>query len=180
MKLTKETLKRIIKEEIVFVIKEGQYDSIAEYIKSQPPLVKSGSSLSAYQDVSTSLFDALDAVSFSGAIGYKDRELLVNWLSSHGMPKDEVKKLIARSIKSEKQKRHSPAESTDLVNVIKNEIEKQRKKGKSGYYVEFNGDQIDFYIRSLANDENYSSEDVGVAASILSKEVPNLNFIYEI
>ena len=180
MKLSKDTLKQIIKEEIEFVLQESTYSSIADYINSRGPLKKEDSAMSAFVNMQVELVDALDAVGFTDHLANKDRELLVQWLSSTGVPEREIKDFISKFVKHEKEKIRIAALENKLVYNVKKEIEDQRKKGmKSGMYAEFRGDQIDFYIGSLAYDENYSDQEVKEAVSILSKEIPNINFIYE-
>lgn len=181
MKLTKQTLKRIIKEELVSVLRESEYSSLEEYIKSRGPLERINDPLSAWGNMTFEMVDALDAIGFVDHISNKDRKLLVQWLSTLGIPEKEIKDYLSKLVKSEKEKMQFAALDNKLVQLIKNEIEIQRKKSSSGgYYVEFNGEQIDFYIGIFADDGNYSDEEVKEAVSILSKEMPNINFIYEI
>lgn len=181
MKLTQQVLKQIIKEEIEAVLQESNYSSIEDYINARGPLEKGSSAMSAFVDMQAELVDALDAVGFTDHLGNKDRKLLVQWLSATGVPEKEIKAYISKMIKQEKEKARIAALENKLVYHVKKEIEDQRKKGmKSGMYAEFRGDQIDFYIGSLAYDEDYSDEEVKEAVSILSKEMPNINFIYEI
>jgi DNA-binding transcriptional MerR regulator len=181
MKLAKETLKRIIKEELASVLRESEYSSLEEYIKSRGPLEQITDPLSAWGNMSFEMIDALDAIGFVDHISNKDRKLLVQWLSTLGVSEKEIKDYLSKLIKSEKKKAKVAALDNKLVQLMKNEIEMQRKKRSSGgYYVEFNGDQIDFYIGIFADDGNYSDEEVREAVSILSKEMPNINFIYEI
>jgi hypothetical protein len=180
MKLAKETLKRIIKEELASILRESEYASLEEYIKSRGPLEKITDPLSAWGNMSFEMIDALDAIGFVDRISNKDTKLLVQWLSTLGVSEKEIKDYLSKFIKSEKKKAKVAALDNKLVYFIKNEIEKQRKKGHGGQYVDFNGDQIDFYIGNFAYDEEYPDEEVREAVSILSKEMPNINFIYEL
>jgi len=180
MKLTKQTLKRIIKEELEAVLNESTYASMEDYINSMGPLKKVKEPTLAWMQMQSEMIDALDAVGITTHIDKKDKELLYQWLSSLGVSNKDIGDMLSKFLKSAKKSAKIASLDNKLVYFIKNEIEKQRKKGHGGQYVDFNGDQIDFYIGNFAYDEEYSDEEVREAVSILSKEMPNINFIYEL
>ena len=72
--------------------------TLKEYIDGHP-LRYEKSPMSQYDETIFQLYECLDAIGFSGRMGYKDRALLKAWLTQIGLPMKEVEKYVREAIK---------------------------------------------------------------------------------
>ena len=72
--------------------------TLQEYIE-QNPLKPLKGSMEKYDETIYQLYTCLDAIGFQGQMGYKDRALLREWLSTIGEAEKEIVMYVREAIK---------------------------------------------------------------------------------
>ena len=74
--------------------------AVKEYIEKNPLQNTGLKHLRLMDEAYWQLFELLDAVGYSGRMGYKDRELVRQWITCLGVPYEEATQYVRESLKN--------------------------------------------------------------------------------